>query len=68
MADQKMLYESISRRGMEASRGTSARRQRLVIFAVVGLLLAMAVASQFVMKGNAQRPAMIGQSQGLSSR
>ena len=56
MADQKALYESISRRGVEGSREASARRQRAVIFALVGIILAVAVASQFMIGSNAQRP------------
>ena len=56
MADQKALYESISRRGVEGSREASARRQRTVMFVLVGLLLAVAAASLFVTGGNAQRP------------
>jgi len=59
MADQKALYESISRRGVEGSRESSARRQRAVIFALVGILLAIAVASQFMTSGNAQRPTTV---------
>jgi hypothetical protein len=59
MADQKALYESISRRGVRGSRAGSAQRQRLVIFAVVGILLAIAAASEFMTGGNAQRPATV---------
>lgn len=68
MADQKALYESISRRGIEESREGSARRQRLIIFVLVGLLLAVAVASQFMTSGNAQRPTAIDQSRDIGSR
>ncbi len=63
MADQKALYESLSRRGVEGARGDSARRQRIVIFAVVGILLVIAVASQLMGGGNSQRPTSIVQSQ-----
>jgi hypothetical protein len=59
MADQKMLYDSLSRRGVEGARSGSAPRQRAVIFAVVGILLALAVASQFMTRGNAQHPTTI---------
>jgi hypothetical protein len=62
MADQKALYESLSRRGVEGAREDSARRQRIVIFALVGILLAIAVASQLMSGGNAQRPTSIVQS------
>jgi hypothetical protein len=59
MADQKALYESISRRGAEGARSDSARRQRAVIFALVGILLAIAVATQLMTGGNAQRPTTV---------
>jgi hypothetical protein len=59
MADQKALYESISRRGAEGARSDSARRQRTVIFALFGILLAIAVATQLMTSGNAQRPATV---------
>jgi hypothetical protein len=59
MAGEKALYESISRRGVQGSRAGSAQRQRAVIFALVGILLAMAVASQFMTGGNAQRPTTV---------
>jgi hypothetical protein len=67
MADQKALYESISRRGVQGSRADSAQRQRTVIFAVVGILLAIAVASQFMMGSSAQRPATIDLSHNAST-
>lgn len=67
MADQKALYESISRRGVEGSREGSARRQRIVIFALVGLLLAVAVAGQLMSGGNAQRPTFIDQSHDIGT-
>jgi hypothetical protein len=63
MADQKALYESLSRRGVEGARGDSARRQRIVIFAVVGILLAIAVFTQLMSGGNGQRPTSVVQSQ-----
>jgi hypothetical protein len=56
MADQKALYESISRRGAEGARSDSARRQRAVIFALVGILLAVAVATQLMTGGSTQHP------------
>jgi hypothetical protein len=59
MADQKALYESISRRGAESARSDSARRQRAVIFALVGILLAIAVATQLRTRGNIQRPTAV---------
>jgi hypothetical protein len=59
MADQKALYESISRRGVVGSRSGSARRQRAIIFALVGILLAAALASQFMTSGNLQRPTTV---------
>jgi hypothetical protein len=59
MADQKALYESISRRGAEGARSDSARRQRAVIFALVGILLAIAVATQLMTGGNTQRPTTV---------
>ena len=62
MADQKALYESLSRRGVEGAREDSARRQRMVIFAVVGILLGIAVAAQLMSGGNGQRPTSIVQS------
>jgi hypothetical protein len=68
MADQKALYESISRRGVEGSREASARRQRAVIFALVGLLLAAAAASLFVTGGNAQRPTTVDLSHNTDTR
>ena len=57
MADQRALYESISRRGVQGARAGSAQRQRVVIFALVGILLALAVASQFFVGGSTRRPA-----------
>jgi len=62
MADQKALYESISRRGVEGARMDSARRQRTVIFALVGILLALALAAQFMTAGSTQRPTVVDQS------
>lgn len=62
MADQKALYESISRRGVESARSDSARRQRTVIFALVGILLAVAVAAQFMTSGTAQHPTAVDHS------
>jgi hypothetical protein len=62
MADQKALYESISRRGAEGARSDSARRQRTLIFALVGILLAIAVATQLMTGGNAQRPMTVNPS------
>ncbi|MGD0291232.1 MAG: hypothetical protein ABSC63_16445 [Candidatus Binataceae bacterium] len=59
MADQKALYESISRRGSEGARSDSARRQRTIIFALVGILLAIAVVTQLMTSGNAQRPVAV---------
>jgi len=59
MADQRALYESISRRGVQGARAGSAQRQRVVIFVLVGIILALAVASQFFIGGNAPRPATI---------
>ncbi len=56
MADQRALYESLSRRGVEGSREGAARRQRTVIFALIGILLAIAVATQFMTSGNGQHP------------
>jgi hypothetical protein len=56
MADQKALYESLSRRGVEGSRDAAARRQRTVIFALIGILLAVAVATQFMTSGSGQHP------------
>jgi hypothetical protein len=66
MADQKALYESLSRRGVEGAREDSARRQRVIIFAVVGILLGIAVASQIMGSGNVQRPTSIEQSHDAS--
>jgi hypothetical protein len=63
MADQKALYESLSRRGVEGAREDSARRQRIVIFAVVGILLAIALYTQLMSGGNGQRPTSVVQSQ-----
>ena len=68
MADQKALYESLSRRGVEGAREDSARRQRVIIFAVVGILLGIAVATQIMGSGNAQRPTSIVQSQDAGTR
>jgi hypothetical protein len=68
MADQKALYESLSRRGVEGAREDSARRQRVIIFAVVGILLAIAVAFQLMSGGNGQRPTSIIQSQDAGTR
>lgn len=59
MADQKALYESISRRGVEGARSDSARRQRTVLFALVGILLVVAVATQFMTSGTTQHPTAI---------
>ena len=68
MADQKALYESLSRRGVEGAREDLARRQRIVIFAIVGVLLAIAVATQLMGGGNGQRPTSIVQSQDVGTR
>lgn len=68
MADQKALYQSLSRRGVEGAREDSARRQRVIIFAVVGILLAIAVATQLMSGGNGQRPTSIVQSQDAGTR
>ena len=68
MADQKALYESISRRGVEGARSDSARRQRAVIFALVGILLAVAVATQFMTSGTAQHPTVVDQTHGTDAR
>jgi len=62
MASQRALYESISRRGAEGTRAGSAWRPRAVIFALVGIILAAAVASDFLTGGAAQRPTMVDQS------
>jgi hypothetical protein len=59
MADPKMLYDSLSRRGAEGARSGSARRQRAVVFALVGILLAIALASQFMTSGNDQHPTTV---------
>lgn len=59
MADQKALYESISRRGVEGARSDSARRQRAIIFALVGILLGLAVATQLMTNGTTQRPTAV---------
>jgi len=68
MADQKALYESLSRRGVEGAREDSARRQRIIIFVVVGILLAIAVATQLMSGGNGQRPTSIEQSHDAGTR
>lgn len=47
MADRKAILESMSRRGLVDSRETTAKRQRIVIFALVGLILAAAAYIQF---------------------
>lgn len=47
MADRKAILESMSRRGLLDSRETSAKRQRIVLFALVGLILAAAAYVQF---------------------
>ena len=59
MADQRALYESISRRGIEGAGAGSARRQRVVIFALVGVFLAIAVATQFMNTGSVQHPLVV---------
>ena len=56
MADQRALYESLSRRGVAGSREGAARRQRTVIFALIGILMAVAVATQFMTSGKGQHP------------
>lgn len=68
MADQKALYESISRRGVEGARADSAKRQRAVIFALVGIILGVAIASQLIMGGNVQRSVRVDVSHGEEAR
>ncbi len=47
MADRKAIIDSMSRRGLLDSRETAAKRQRVIIFAIVGLILAAAAYIQF---------------------
>jgi hypothetical protein len=67
MADHKAVFESMSRRGVVNAREGAAKRQRVLFFTVVGIIVVAMGLTQFWSAGRVQHPTSTDQLQSSDS-
>jgi len=64
MADHKAVLESMSRRGVVNAREGAAKRQRVLFFTLVGIIVVAMGLTQFWSTGRVQHPTIADQNIG----